>query len=255
MIADPPIVASFQGQWSCWAGRSPGPRRWRRRRLPRLPSRRHRRPARRSCAPRTSACWSGRATRAASSPPCPRALRSTPWRAMRSGSKSGCQRQFGGPGDQRGFVFEGHVAFVSGPALSALPSRSTAATAQAGAAAARPRQPAPRFGIRGYGEGAYTWFTAADSFKAIFDTSGGSFLWGRSAGLFRPDLRGCRRVPVQEDRRTRVRVRGRRVSRRHSRSHHDDAVCRHRRLPVPSRRPQRPLPGWRRGVPEVRGDV
>ena len=94
--------------------------------------------------------------------------------------------QFGGPGDNRGFVFEGHLAFVSGPPLSALPSRSTDATAQAGAAAARPRQPAPHFGIRGYGEGAYTWFTAADSFKAIFETSGGFFYGGGAQVYFGP---------------------------------------------------------------------
>jgi len=91
----------------------------------------------------------------------------------------------GGPGDQRGFVFAGHVALVSGPALSTLPSRS-AATQQAGETASRQRAPAPRFGIRGYGEGAYTWFSANDSFKAIFDTSGGLFYGGGAQVYFGP---------------------------------------------------------------------
>lgn len=86
--------------------------------------------------------------------------------------------KFGGPGDQRGFVFAGHVALVSGPALTTLPSRSTAAAQDLGARVARPRPAAPRFGIRGYGEAAYQWFTAADSFKAILDTSGGLFYGG-----------------------------------------------------------------------------
>ena len=49
-----------------------------------------------------------------------------------------------------------------------------------------PRPPAPRFGIRGYGEGAYQWFTAADSFKAIFDTSGGFFYGGGAQVYFGP---------------------------------------------------------------------
>jgi opacity protein-like surface antigen len=92
----------------------------------------------------------------------------------------------GGLGDPRGFVFEGHVAYVSGPALSTLPGRSKAAAQEVGATAARPRPPAPRFGIRGYGEGAYTWFTAADSFKAIFDTSGGLFYGGGAQAYFGP---------------------------------------------------------------------
>ncbi len=90
-----------------------------------------------------------------------------------------------GPGDQRGFVFEGHVAFVSGPALSTLPVHSQAAAQEAGATAPQPR-PTPRFGIRGYGEGAYTWFTAADSFKAILDRSGGLFYGGGAQVYFGP---------------------------------------------------------------------
>lgn len=91
--------------------------------------------------------------------------------------------QFGGPGDVRGFVFEGHLAHVSGPPLTALPGRASAATATAaavseGTARRRPPSRAPRFGVRGYAEGAYEWFTASDSFKAILDTSGGLFYGG-----------------------------------------------------------------------------
>ena len=89
---------------------------------------------------------------------------------------------FGGPGEQRGFVFGGHLALVSGPPLSTLPERSREFTA----AASSPRPPAPRFGIRGYAEGAYEWFTAADSFKAILDTSGGFFYGGGAQVYFGP---------------------------------------------------------------------
>jgi opacity protein-like surface antigen len=94
--------------------------------------------------------------------------------------------KFGGPGDRRGFVFGGHVALVSGPALTTLPARSTAAPSEGARPVSRPRPPAPRFGIRGYGEGAYEWFTAADSFKAILDTSGGLFYGGGAQVHFGP---------------------------------------------------------------------
>jgi opacity protein-like surface antigen len=87
--------------------------------------------------------------------------------------------KFGGPGGQTGYVFEGHVTLASGPPLSALPVRPTAAAvperARAGRAA---RPPSPSFGVRGYGEGAYQWFTAKDSFNAIFETSSGPFYGG-----------------------------------------------------------------------------
>jgi opacity protein-like surface antigen len=87
--------------------------------------------------------------------------------------------RFGGPGDVRGFVFNGHVTHVSGPALAALPGPSAAPAAVSGSAARRrPVSRAPRFGVRGYAEGAYQWFTAADSFKAILDTSGGLYYGG-----------------------------------------------------------------------------
>lgn len=92
----------------------------------------------------------------------------------------------GGSGEQRGFVFEGHVAVVSGPALSTLPGRSTTVGQGTSAPASAPRRQAPRVGIRGYGEGQYTWFTAADSFKAILDTSGGVFYGGGAQVYFGP---------------------------------------------------------------------
>jgi len=93
--------------------------------------------------------------------------------------------KFGGPGGVRGFVFNGHVAYESGPPLSTLPVYQGAAAA-AEAAAPAPRSPAPRFGVRGYAEGSYQWFTAADSFKAIFDTGGGFFYGGGGQVYFGP---------------------------------------------------------------------
>lgn len=93
--------------------------------------------------------------------------------------------KFGGPGESRGFVFGAHLAHVSGPAVATLPSLSAAAARSAATAtSARPRR--PRFGVRGYGEGAYQWFTAADSFKAILDTSSGVFYGGGAQVHFGP---------------------------------------------------------------------
>lgn len=87
--------------------------------------------------------------------------------------------KFGGPGGQTGFVFEGHVVVESGPPLASLPSRPTAVpTPQPRAAGRATRPAAPAFGVRGYGEGAYQWFTAKDSFNAIFETSSGPFYGG-----------------------------------------------------------------------------
>ena len=91
--------------------------------------------------------------------------------------------KFGGPGGARGFVYHAHVTYVSGPPLSALPDLAPAAEA---AAATPSHPPPPRFGIRGYGEGAYQWFTAHDSFKAILDTSGGFFYGGGAQVYFGP---------------------------------------------------------------------
>jgi opacity protein-like surface antigen len=91
--------------------------------------------------------------------------------------------KFGGPGGARGFVYHAHVTHVSGPPVSSLPNLAPAAEA---AAAAPSHPPRPRFGIRGYGEGAYQWFTAHDSFKAIFATSGGFFYGGGAQVYFGP---------------------------------------------------------------------
>jgi opacity protein-like surface antigen len=87
--------------------------------------------------------------------------------------------KFGGPGGQTGFVFEGHVAVESGPPLASLPSRPTAVlTPEARPGRRTARAAAPAFGVRGYAEGAYQWFTAKDSFNAIFETSSGPFYGG-----------------------------------------------------------------------------
>jgi opacity protein-like surface antigen len=98
--------------------------------------------------------------------------------------------KFGGPGDVRGFVYQGHVTHVSGPPLASLRQRSAPVTAGAvaapGPARRAPAARAPRFGIRGYGEGAWEWFTASDSFKAILDTSGGLFYGGGAQVYFGP---------------------------------------------------------------------
>jgi hypothetical protein len=80
--------------------------------------------------------------------------------------------KFGGAGGARGFVYRAHLAHVSGPALAELPDRAPAAALDE-AGPAPSRAPQPTFGFRAYGEGAYQWFTAADSFKAILDTSCG----------------------------------------------------------------------------------
>ena len=91
--------------------------------------------------------------------------------------------KFGGPGGVRGFVFGGHLAHVSGPPISSLPDRAPAEAAEA--AAAPKRAPRPTFGIRGYAEGSYEWFTASDSFKAILDTGGGFFYGGGAQAYYK----------------------------------------------------------------------
>ena len=93
--------------------------------------------------------------------------------------------QFGGPGEVRGFVYHAHVEHVGGPPVDALPDRAPASQEAAGIDAPR-RRPAPRFGARGYAEGAYQWFTAKDSFEAILDTSGGVFYGGGAQVYFGP---------------------------------------------------------------------
>lgn len=87
--------------------------------------------------------------------------------------------KFGGPGGQTGYVFAGHVTLESGPPLSALPIRSSAVATPDRTPAGRAVRPRPSaFGVRAYGEGAYQWFTAKDSFNAIFETSSGPFYGG-----------------------------------------------------------------------------
>ena len=87
--------------------------------------------------------------------------------------------KFGGPGGHTGFVFEGHVTVESGPPLASLPARPSAVPTSGDRTPARAARPtAPAFGVRAYGEGAYQWFTAKDSFDAIFETSSGPFYGG-----------------------------------------------------------------------------
>jgi opacity protein-like surface antigen len=87
--------------------------------------------------------------------------------------------RFGGPGGQTGYVFEGHVTLDSGPPISALPMRPSAAMTPQHEPAGRTSRPRPpAFGVRGYGEGAYQWFAAKDSFNAIFETASGPFYGG-----------------------------------------------------------------------------
>jgi opacity protein-like surface antigen len=93
--------------------------------------------------------------------------------------------RFGGPSGQRGYVFSGHVALESGPPVSSLPDRSPAAL-ESQAASRPPAARAPRFGFRGYAEGAYQWFAASDSFNAILDTGGGFFYGGGAQVYFGP---------------------------------------------------------------------
>jgi opacity protein-like surface antigen len=91
--------------------------------------------------------------------------------------------KFAGPGDARGYVFEGHVSHVSGPPLANLPRRS----AMTAGPVRPPLRPAPpKWGVRGYGDVAYEWFTASDSFKAILDKSGGPFFGGGGEVYFGP---------------------------------------------------------------------
>jgi opacity protein-like surface antigen len=94
--------------------------------------------------------------------------------------------KFGGPGGVRGFVYNSHVEHVSGPPVSALPDRGPAPEVQVAGPGAPRRRAAPRFGARGYAEGAYQWFSAKDSFDAILDTSSGIFYGGGAQVYFGP---------------------------------------------------------------------
>jgi opacity protein-like surface antigen len=95
--------------------------------------------------------------------------------------------KFGGPGGQRGYVYVGHIEHESGPPLASLPDLSPAPSLESQAVSSqRPVARAPRFGVRGYVEGSYEWFSASDSFKAILDTSGGAFVGGGGQVYFGP---------------------------------------------------------------------
>lgn len=82
--------------------------------------------------------------------------------------------RYAGPGGAIGYVFEGHVERVSGPPVPERPR------AQAPYAAPPPREDGdgPRIGVRGYGDFAYQWFRASDSFDAILDRNAGPFYGG-----------------------------------------------------------------------------
>ncbi len=79
-----------------------------------------------------------------------------------------------------GFVYKGHVDKLSGPE----PPEMETVTEPA-AMTKPPAPPPPAFRARGYASGAYEWFLANDSFKAILDQSGGLLLRRRRAGIFR----------------------------------------------------------------------
>ena len=222
-----------------------------------LPSRRRRQPPRPWCAQRTNACWSGRAIPAASSPLCPRAsmldavARDAQWIEVRLPRDSSAVRA-----DQRGFVFAA-TSLCQRPRPVGTSEPFDAATRGArrdGSGATTPARPAFRHPwLRR--RRVYQWFTAADSFKAILDTSGGLFYGGGAQVHFGPIYVD---VGVSRFEKTGERAfvfEGDVFRRRHPRSHHDDAACRDRRLPLPHPRPHRPLPRWRRGVAEIRGDV
>lgn len=83
--------------------------------------------------------------------------------------------KYAGTGGAIGYVFEGHVSMVSGPPL---PARAPASRITADRASVQTQARASRFGVRGYGTGAYTWFAAKDSFNAVLEQSGGVFYGG-----------------------------------------------------------------------------
>lgn len=86
--------------------------------------------------------------------------------------------KYAGAGGAVGFVYRAHVEKISGPEPPELP----AVTSHAATKAALP--PPPAFRARGYASGAYEWFLANDSFKAILDQSGGFFYGGGGQAIF-----------------------------------------------------------------------
>jgi opacity protein-like surface antigen len=87
--------------------------------------------------------------------------------------------KYAGAGGAVGFVYKGHVEKLSGPEPPALPTVTdrTAMTKL-------PAPPPPAFRARGYASGAYQWFLANDSFKAILDKSSGFFYGGGGQAIF-----------------------------------------------------------------------
>src|SRR5262245_41195863 len=88
--------------------------------------------------------------------------------------------KYAGAGGALGFVYKGHVQKISGPEPPELPS-----VTERVASSKRPAPPPPAFRARGYGSGAYEWFLANDSFKAILGKSSGFFYGGGGQAIFR----------------------------------------------------------------------
>jgi opacity protein-like surface antigen len=85
--------------------------------------------------------------------------------------------KYAGAGGAVGFVYKGHVQRISGPE----PPEAPAVTNRA----APPKQGVPPpFRARGYASGAYEWFLANDSFKAILGKSSGFFYGGGGQAIF-----------------------------------------------------------------------
>ncbi len=87
--------------------------------------------------------------------------------------------KYAGAGGAVGFVYRGHVDKLSGPEPPEMPTVTERTMTKP------PAPPPPAFRARGYASGAYQWFLANDSFKAILDQSGGFFYGGGGQVIFR----------------------------------------------------------------------
>ncbi len=87
--------------------------------------------------------------------------------------------KYAGAGGAVGFVYRGHVDKLSGPEPPETPTVTERTMTKP------PAPPPPAFRARGYASGAYQWFLANDSFKAILDQSGGFFYGGGGQVIFR----------------------------------------------------------------------
>ena len=87
--------------------------------------------------------------------------------------------KYAGAGGAVGFVYKGHLDTLSGPEPPELQTVTGLA-----AVTKAPPPPPPAFRARGYASGAYEWFLANDSFKAILDQSGGFFYGGGGQAIF-----------------------------------------------------------------------